>query len=38
MGFESPETLDDGATARFEKRGTRQGVAVWVLADVSKHR
>lgn len=27
-------TLDDGAKVRFEKRGTRQGVAVWVLADV----
>jgi hypothetical protein len=31
-------TLDDGAKVRFEKRGTRQGVAVWVLADVSKDR
>jgi hypothetical protein len=27
--------LDDGALVRFEKHGARQGVAVWVLADVS---
>ena len=29
-------TLDDGARVRFEKLDTKQGVAVWVLADVSK--
>jgi hypothetical protein len=27
--------LDDGALVRFEKHGARQGVVVWVLADVS---
>jgi hypothetical protein len=26
--------LDDGLLVRFEKKGTRQGAAVWVLANV----